>query len=223
MLTERCLQSAALGKKAQEFISWSAAAGSDLRRMRGMSIAAASDFAAESPRFQAFPLERIKVLHLRDRIHYPAVLLARTHTGTESTIQSFNLITGAKQRYAFIVQSERTGTAVSASILRHLPIEPSGMTIRFGRRKDLPNHVGNHGASCVDIGLSGEVYVIAPESWGKDAIVDWISSALHHLTHGISMQRMSSIHELSDFGYQHADQSNGSSPTLFPNYPTFLR
>lgn len=223
MLTERCLQSATLGKMAQEFVSWSAAAGNDLSRMRSMSRTKAHDFAAESPHFQAFPLERIKVLHLRDRIHYPAVLMARSRTGTETNIQSFNLITGAKQRYAFIVQSEKTGTAVSASIVRHLPLEPSGISIRFGKRADYPNYVSNHGASCVDIDLSGRVYTIAPKSWKKDAVVDWISSALYHLTHGISMQRTPNLHELSEIGFLNADPNHsGGLSSHFPKHPTFL-
>ena len=223
MLTERCLQSATLGKMAREFVSWSAATGNDLSRMRSMSRVNALGFAAESPRFQAFPPERIKVLHLRDRIHYPAVLLARSRTGTETNIQSFNLITGAKQRYAFIVQSEKTGDAISASIVRHLPLEPSGISIRFGRRREYPNYVSNHGASCVDIDLSGQVYAIAPESWGKDAIVDWIGSALHHLRHGISMQRMPNVHELSDIGYLNADPNHsGGMSSFFPQHPTHL-
>lgn len=223
MLTERCLQSATLGKMAQEFISWSTATGNDLRRMRSMSRTDAHNFAAESPQFHAFPLERIKVLHHRDRIHYPAVLLARSRTGTETNIQSFNLITGAKQRYAFIVQSEKTGDAVSASIVRRLPLEPSGISIRFGRRRDYPNYVSCYGASCVDVDLSGQVYAIAPESWGKDAIVDWIGSALHHLRHGISMQRMPNVHELSDIGFLNADPNHsGGMSSFFSQHPTYL-
>ncbi|MBI5019619.1 hypothetical protein HZB58_05105 [Candidatus Gottesmanbacteria bacterium] len=223
MLTERCLQSEALGKQAQDFIAWSMAAGNDLRRMRNMSLEKAHDFAAESPQFRAFPLEKIRVLHPRDRYHYPAVLFARNHTGTETHIQSFNLITGAKQRYAFIVQSEKSGAAVSASIIRHLPQVPSGITINFGKRLDLPNYTGNHSTDGVQIDLSGQVYAIAPESWGKDTIVDWVKSTLHHLTHGISMHRMPHVQELSRLGAKYADPNDGGSlSALFSEHPTYL-
>lgn len=224
MLAERCLKSEALGKMARDFVSWSAAAGNDLRHIRNMSFENARDFAAESPRFRMFPLEKIQILHPRDRYHYPAILFARNRTGTETHIQSFNLITGARQRYAFIVQSEKSGAAVSASITRHLPLEPSGVSITFGKRRDHPNYVTNRGASCVHIDLTGQVYAIAPKSWKKDAIVDWVSSTLHHLTHGVGMQRMDNVEELSGIGFRHADAGHISiSSSQFPNYPTFLK
>ncbi|GEM_PF-862752 len=223
MFVERCLQSEALGKQARDFVAWSMATGNDLSHIRHMSYEKARDFAAESPQLRSFPLEKIRVLHLRDRYHYPAVLLARNRTGTETHLQSFNLITGAKQRYAFIIQSEKSGTAVSASITRNLPLEPSGISLSFGKRRDLPNYVGNRGASCVQIELTGQVYAIAPKSWKKDAIVDWVSNTLHHLTHGISMQRMQNIDTLSYLGAIYAHPKNGGNMSLlFPQHPTYL-
>lgn len=223
MLTEQCLQSDALGQQARKFVAWSMAAGNDLRHIRNMSLENARDFAAESSHLRTFPREKIQILHPRDRYHYPAVLFARARTGTETHIQSFNLITGAKQRYAFIVQSEKSGTAVSASITRNLPLEPSGVAITFGGRRDYPNYVSNRGANGIHIDLSGRVYAIAPESWGKETIVDWVKNTLHHLTHGISMQRLENVRELTRIGYRCSGMENaGSMESVFLHQPTFL-
>lgn len=223
MLKERCLQSDALGRQAREFVAWSAATGNDLSRMRNVSLEKALHLVTESPNFRPFPLEKIRILHPRDYYHYPAVLLARDHTGTETHIQSFNMITGAKQRYAYIIQSEKSGSAVSASITRNRPLEPSGVSLTFGKRRDLPNYVGNHGASCIQIELTGQAYAIVPKSWKKDTIVDWVSSTLHHLTHGISMQRMQNTRELSYLGARFAHPNNGGNLSLpFPEHPTLL-
>ncbi len=223
MLTERCLNSATLGKTARDFISWSAAAGNDLSRMRAMSLAKAHAFAAESPRFQSFPKERIAILHPRDTDHYPAIRIARTRYGTETHIQSFNLITGAKQRYASILQSEKSGDAVSVTITRHLPLEPDGIGITFGKRVETPNYVGNHGAMAITIDLSGRVCAVVPEPWEKQAIIGWITSTLRHVTHGVSIGRMDCAEELSRFGYLNADPGHaGNLSAAFPTHPTLL-
>jgi len=201
MFSEKYFQSDALAKQARDFVAWSAATGNILSRMSNKPPSKGRAIAEASPELQAFPLERIKILHPRDRIHYPAVLFARSRMGTETHIQSFNLITGAKQRYAHILQTEQSGTGVGIAITRTLPLEPSGVSVKFGRRFDALDPTRCSDTQTIHVDLDGNVGVFAEKRWNKRQIIDWVGTVFHHLTHGVSLQRIPAVAELCERGY----------------------
>lgn len=223
MLAEFSFTSDKLGKQARNFVAWSTATGDVLRRMSNKSPAKGRGIALASPDLQSFPLEKIEVLHPRDRAQYPAILFARTRTQT--VLQSRTLITGARERYTSITQTGAGNRAVRAAIIRHLPQEPSGISLAFGRRIDYPNRVGVRGESCVSVDLSGQVYAIADEQWGKNNIIDWIHTMISRLTHGTNVHTMPGVAELCTLGYAHTQSNNGVIQDIsiqFANHPTLL-
>lgn len=186
MFVDREFQSDTLGRQARDFISWSRDTGKTLSRMYRKSMPKALEIARAWQKDAMFPHGTLSVIHQRDWIHHPAVLIARKRAQTY--IQNLpSLNSSTEHRYAHITQVGYGDAAVGLSITRTLPLIPDGITLTFGRHTSYTNYEGIHGMGLIHVSETGKTQCLAQKRTPKYILEEQISALIKKLMNGTNM------------------------------------
>lgn len=200
MLVEREFQSIALGQQARDFIVWSRDTGATLSSMYRRRSPKVIDIAHGWQEKKKFPHGELEVLHPKDWMHHPAVLLARKHTQT--FIQLLPPFIGStKERFASLTQVGYDDLAIKISPTSgKIPYLPYGIALTFGRHQAFPNNEGIRGTAMIHISTEGKTQCYAPKRTPTYQMEDQIQHMMKHLMHGTDITHDAFIKKVANIG-----------------------